>query len=117
LWGGGQLATAVADTGTRIRSGGTPSSRQGPSWWLPRRHRARVTDRVDLTVKACDLRHASIRRDRSRRKRGISIVSVLLVLALAAAGFAAFQLRIAQNGQRVATARQLVLQAEARACR
>ncbi|MGH3709652.1 MAG: TIR domain-containing protein [Pseudonocardiaceae bacterium] len=113
LWGGDQLAAAVADTGARIRSGGTPSSRQGPSRWLPRRHQVLVTDRVDLTVKARGFLHVSIRRDRSRRRRVISVLSVLLIFALAAAGFAVFQQRIAEQGQRTATARQLVLKAEA----
>src|SRR5262249_2689877 len=62
---------------------------------------------------ACDFLHASIRRDRSRRRRGIGILSALLILALAAAGFAIVKQRTAQQGQRIATARQLLVQAEA----
>lgn len=61
----------------------------------------------------------SIFRDQWRRRRAITILSVLLVLALTAAGIAygqrqaaQNQQRIAQNQQRIATARALSLQAE-----
>lgn len=69
LWGGGQLAAVVADTGARLRLGTTPPSRQGPSWWLPRRYRVLVTDRVDLTPEARDFLQGSIRRERYLRNR------------------------------------------------
>ena len=77
-----------------------------------RRHRALVSDRVDLSPKARDFLHTSIRHDRSRRRRTITVLSVLLVFALAAAGFAVIQQRNAEDRQLVATARQLVAEAE-----
>lgn len=100
LWGGGQLAAAVADTGVRIH-------RTGP----PQRHRVLVTDHVALSHSARDFLLASIRRDRHRRRRAITVLSVLLVIALVSAGVALFQRDQAQNQQRIATARQLVAQA------
>ena len=118
LWGGGQLAATVDDTGAHIRPGPAPPNTappptRGPTHWLPRRHRVLVTDRVDLSVTARDFLHTSIRRDRSRRRRAITVLSVLLVLALAGAGIVLIQQRAAQEKQRIATARQLVAQAEA----
>ncbi|MGH3755720.1 MAG: TIR domain-containing protein, partial [Pseudonocardiaceae bacterium] len=97
LWGGGQLAAAVADTGARS---------------APPRHRELVTDRVDLSHNAREFLHASIRRDRSRRRRASTVLSVLLILALVGAGVAVIQQRAAQDRQRIATAGQLVAQAE-----
>jgi type II secretory pathway pseudopilin PulG len=72
-----------------------------------------VTDRVDLSPKARDFLYASIRRDRHRRRRATTVLSVLLILALVAAGVAVVQQRLAQERQRIATARQLVVQADA----
>ncbi|MGH3993518.1 MAG: hypothetical protein ACRDSN_13785, partial [Pseudonocardiaceae bacterium] len=49
LWGGGQLAGAVADIGARISAGNAPPPGQrGPARWLPRRPRVLVTDQVAL---------------------------------------------------------------------
>jgi len=122
LWGGGQLAAAVADIGARIQVGATgvlprPTSRF--LRWLPGQHRAMVADRVDLSVKARAFLHASIRHDRYRRRRATIVLSVLLVLALIAAGVAVIQQgvarrqqRAAEEQQRIATARQLVVQAK-----
>ena len=115
LWGGGQLAAAVADTGARIRAGTAPAdlARRRPSArWFPQRRRALATDRVDLTPEARDFLYASIRRDRRHRRSTITVLSVLLVFALAAAGFAVIQQRNAEDQQLVATARQLVAEAE-----
>ncbi|HEU0087778.1 MAG TPA: TIR domain-containing protein [Pseudonocardiaceae bacterium] len=84
LWSGGQLAAAVTDTG-----------------------------RVDISPKARDFLHASIRRDRFRRRRASAVLSVLLILALVAAGVAVVAQRRAEEGQRVAIARQLIAQADA----
>ncbi|MBV9142433.1 MAG: TIR domain-containing protein [Pseudonocardiales bacterium] len=119
LWTGGQLAAVVADTGARVQtrrrsSAARPDQRQRPSRWPLRRHRMLVTQRVaDLREEARDFLHASIRRDRFRRRRVTTILSVLLVLALSAAGIAIFQQRAAEEQQRIATARQLVAQADA----
>ncbi len=113
LWGGGQLAAVVADTGARVRASGAPPRREGPTRWLPHRHQELVTDRVDLSPKAREFLHDSIRRDRSRRRRASTVLSVLLVLALVGAGVAVIQQRAAQERQRIATAGQLVAHAEA----
>ncbi|MGH8923009.1 MAG: TIR domain-containing protein, partial [Actinomycetes bacterium] len=60
LWERGQLAAAVADTGAQIDTGrrsaagvatDAPPTR-GLARWLPRQHRALVTDRVDLSPTA-----------------------------------------------------------------
>ncbi|MGH8573721.1 MAG: WD40 repeat domain-containing protein, partial [Gammaproteobacteria bacterium] len=114
LWGGGQLAATVTDTGARICAGSAPpAGRRGPSRWLFRRPRVLVTDRVDLSREASDFLHAGIRRDRYRRRRTVTVLSVLLTVALVAAGVAVIQQRDAQERQRIATARQLVAQADA----
>ena len=115
LWGGGQLAATVTDTGARIRAGTAltdTAPKSGSTRWLPQRHRALVSDRVDLSRKAREFLHASIRRDRSRRLRTITVLSVSLVVALAAAGFAFIQQSTAEDRQLLATARQLVAQAD-----
>jgi WD40 repeat protein len=71
-----------------------------------------VADRVDLSGRGRTFLHASLRRDRLRRARVVTVLSGLLVLALTAAGIAIVQLRTAQERQLVATARQLVAQAD-----
>jgi hypothetical protein len=68
LWECGNLAAAVVDTGSRI---------QGSDL---------VTDRVGLSPVARAFLWASIRRDRFQRGRVISVLSVLLVVAVLAAG-------------------------------
>ena len=125
LWGGGQLAAAVADTGAHFHIVRRPSTadtsqKREPSRRLPRRHRVLVTDRVDLGEQARNFLLASIHRDRSRRRRTIAVLSVLLVFALTAAGAAVIQQRatqkqrlLAEKQQRVAVARQLIAQAGA----
>ncbi len=115
LWEGGQLAAALTDTGARLHGETAPTQtvpRRGSVRWLPQRHRVLVTDRVDLSTRASDFLHTSIRRDRSRRRRAVTVLSVLLVFALAAAGVAVIQQRSAEDRQLAATARQLVAQAE-----
>ncbi len=117
LWGGGQLAATVTDTGAHIRATTAPADtppRRGPSRWMPQRHRALVTNRVDLSPKARAFLHASIRHDRHRRRRRrtVTVLSVLLILALAA-GVAVVQQRLGQERQRIAAARELVAQADA----
>jgi hypothetical protein len=122
LWERGQLAAAVADTGARIRLGrrrseqpsaGTPLvRRRRPAGWLPGRHRMLTTEKVELSPRAREFLHASIRRDRRRRARAVGILSGLLVLAVIAAGLAYVGQRAAQQQLRIATARQLIVQAE-----
>ncbi|MGH3772251.1 MAG: TIR domain-containing protein [Pseudonocardiaceae bacterium] len=118
LWERGQLAAAVADTGTRIGVGrrsttSVPADKpptRGLARWLPQRHRALVTDRVDLSPTARTFLHASIRRDRYRRRRATTVLSVLLVLALVTAGVAVVQQRTAEEGRRTTeAARQVAL--------
>jgi type II secretory pathway pseudopilin PulG len=124
LWERGQLAAALADTGARFRTGRTAHATEpahkasGPmrpwvSRW-PGRRRILVADRVELGTRARDFLAASIRRDRRRRGRAITILSGLLVIALALAAFAFDQQRAAEERQLLATARQLLAQAETR---
>ncbi|WP_020386515.1 TIR domain-containing protein [Kribbella catacumbae] len=118
LWERAQLDSAVLDTGARIQR---EPAETGRTWqrWLPGGERKVVTDRVELSSTARDFLYSSITRDRQRRRLATTILSVLLVLALTAAGIAAVQSRVAQNQQaeaesqqRIAIARQLVAQAE-----
>ncbi|WP_410671446.1 TIR domain-containing protein [Amycolatopsis sp. cmx-4-68] len=105
LWERGQLAGALSDTAARLR----PVAGRGVL------HRDRVvdSDRLELSPAAGAFLVASVRRDRFRRGRLTTVLSVLLVLALAAAGFAFLQQREARDQQRAASARQLVTQADA----
>ncbi|MGH3753978.1 MAG: WD40 repeat domain-containing protein [Pseudonocardiaceae bacterium] len=113
LWVGGQLAAAVAVIDARIcPADAAPPGRQGWSRWLSRRQ-VLVTDRVDLDAQARDFLHASMRHDRYLRRRLIIGLSGLVVVALAAAGVAVYQRVEAQHQQRIATARQLIAQADA----
>ncbi|MGQ0774256.1 MAG: nSTAND1 domain-containing NTPase [Pseudonocardiales bacterium] len=113
LWGGGQLAAAATDIGARIRPAGTPSpGRRGWSRQLARR-RVLVTDQIGLDAKAHDFVYASLRHDRSRRRRAATVLSGLLVVALGAAGVAVYQQRDAQHLQWIAISRQLITQADA----
>ncbi|MBV9142950.1 MAG: TIR domain-containing protein, partial [Pseudonocardiales bacterium] len=93
LWEGGQLAAALADTGAHLHAHGL------------------ITDRVDLSPTARTFLHASIRRDRARRRRVTTVLSVLLILALVAAGFAFTQQRAANQQRNVAVSRQVAGQA------
>jgi WD40 repeat protein/energy-coupling factor transporter ATP-binding protein EcfA2 len=117
LWGGGQLAAAVTDTGARIRAGSAGEDgplKRGPSRWLRRRGEL-IADRVELSPTARDFLHTSIRRDRYRRRRATTVLSVLLILALitlVAAGIALSQRHLAQERQQIATGRNLQSQEE-----
>ncbi len=93
LWERGQLAAAVADTGTHLRAHDL------------------VTDRIELSPTARAFLHASIHRDRLRRGRALTVLSVLLVLALVAAGIAVIQRRGAEQQRDVAVSRQVAGQA------
>lgn len=79
-----------------------------------------VTGRVDLTTTADDFLRASVRHDRRRRTRTVTVLSVLLVLALVGAAVAYNRQLMAQDRQaeaeqrqRVATVQRLVSQADA----
>lgn len=120
---GTRAARALADTGARISQARSPSGatalddvrplpKQRLRHWWPHRHRVLVADRVQLSPTAREFLLASIRRDRYRRGRSTTILSVLLILSLAAAGIAVGQQRVAEERQRLATTRQLVTQAE-----
>src|SRR4051794_12510735 len=94
LWERGQLAAALADTGARLQSdprvlkaapAGDEPVPQRRSRFRWRRQRVVATDRVELSAHARDFLAASIRRDRRRRGRASTILSMLLVLALGAA--------------------------------
>ncbi len=93
LWERSQLAAAVADTGARVQA------------------QDLVTDRVDLSPTAHTFLRASIRRDRLRRGRALTVLSVLLVLAVVAAGIAMIQGRAAERQRDVAVSRQVAGQA------
>jgi WD40 repeat protein len=117
LWERGQLAAAVADIGAYVQAldrsnkaalakGPSQSTKFRPSDRL-RRRQVLVTDRVDLSLTACAFLHASIRRDRYLRRRAITVLSVLLALALVAAGIAIVQQRTAEEQRNVAVSRQV----------
>ncbi len=93
LWERGQLAAAVTDTGAHLQAHDL------------------ATDRVDLSQTARTFLRSSIRRDRVRRGRAITVLSVLLVLAVAAAGIAFAQQRAAEEQRNVALSRQVAGQA------
>jgi WD40 repeat protein/energy-coupling factor transporter ATP-binding protein EcfA2 len=93
LWERGQLAAAVADTGAHL---------QGSDL---------ITDHVDLSPTARSFLRASIHRDRFRRGRALTVLSVLLALALAAAVLAVIQQRAAVAQRDLAVSRQVAGQA------
>jgi hypothetical protein len=126
LWERGQLAAALADTGARVRKprtaalpGGPPSASRQPQAHSGNRRnmvdkrQVLIADRVELSPRARNFLLTSMRRDRRRRYRSTIILSALLVLSLIAAGVAVIQRLAAAEGQRLATARQLVTQADA----
>jgi hypothetical protein len=125
LWERGQLAAAVEGTGARRTArrsnSGTPEAR---TRWMrlgrfrPYRRRVLVTDKVELSPRARDFLLRSIRKDRTRRLRATTILSVLLIFAIAGGAIAFVQQQIAEaqkeNAQqqlRIATARQLITEA------
>jgi hypothetical protein len=106
LWGRGHLAAAMANLGARLSR-----SARGVRGWVGRR--VLVTERLDLGETGRQFLYASIRRDRELRRRSIVVLSVLLAVAVVAAGVAIVNQNKAQEQQRVATARQLMAQAQA----
>ncbi|MCA1675041.1 MAG: hypothetical protein LC799_23585, partial [Actinobacteria bacterium] len=84
MWERGQLAAALADTGVHLHAHDL------------------VTERVELSPTARAFLRASIRRDRFRRRRAVTVLSVLLVIALIAAGTAFAQQHSANEQRNVA---------------
>jgi WD40 repeat protein len=93
LWERGQLAAALADIGAHLHG------------------RDLVTDRVDLSSTARDFLRKGVRRDRLRRGRAITVLSVLLILAVAAAGIAALAQRAADRERNIAVSQRVAAQA------
>jgi WD40 repeat protein len=93
LWERGQLAAALADTGAYLQA------------------RDVIIDRVDLSSTARDFLRASIRRDRLRRGRAITVLSVLLILAVVAAGIAVVAQRATARERNVAVSQRVGSQA------
>jgi AAA ATPase domain len=89
LWERGQLAAAVADTGAHLRAGGL------------------ATNRVELSSTARVFLRASIRRDRLRRGRTITVLSVLLVFAVVAAGIGFVQRRAAEQQRNITVSQRV----------
>jgi WD40 repeat protein/energy-coupling factor transporter ATP-binding protein EcfA2 len=93
LWERGQLAAARADIGAYLHAHDL------------------ITDRVDLSPTARDFLRAGIRRDRLRRGRTITILSVLLILAVVAAAIAVVAQRTAARERNVAVSQKVAAQA------
>lgn len=89
LWERGQLASALADTGAHRRSGQL------------------VSDRIEFSPEAQAFLQASIRRDRTQRRRAVTVLSGLLILALIAGGIAVAQQRSAEHQRDLAISRQI----------
>ncbi|MDT7840983.1 nSTAND1 domain-containing NTPase [Streptomyces justiciae] len=102
LWERGQVGAAAVATGARFRA-------------------QKVTfERVDVSAVGHDFLHASERRNRSRRRRVLTVSAVLVALALVAGVIALVQQRSAvaehrqaREQQLVATVRQLQAKADA----
>jgi len=116
LWERGQLAAALNDLTDPTQPGKQQLRTSSPSRAVRRRsmrgRRGLGGTTVDLSPRARDFLVASIRTDRRRRTRGTTILTVLLITALTAAVVAVIQQQSAQEQLRVATARQLLAQAE-----
>jgi WD40 repeat protein/ABC-type nitrate/sulfonate/bicarbonate transport system ATPase subunit len=119
LWERGQLAAALRDTGARrVAHTSEEDLTTEPRLGLPRRsylqpwrRRVLATEKVELSPHARDFLDRSIRKDRSRRWRATTVLSVLLAFAMAAAAVAVVQQGAAQQQLRIATARQLISEA------
>ncbi len=90
LWERGQLAAATNAMDVDVRA-----------------RKVRV-GKVHVSPRARDFLYASVRRDRFRRRRLVLTLSVLLVLAMAAATVAFVQRQVAQEQQRVAQEQALI---------
>ena len=102
LWEGGQLAAALSVMDVQI---GWASR-----FWV--RPALRVPERAGLGATALDFLVASVRRDLLRRGRATAILSVLLTIAVVAAGTALQLKNTAQQQQRTTVAQKLLAQAK-----
>jgi WD40 repeat protein/energy-coupling factor transporter ATP-binding protein EcfA2 len=93
LWERGQLAAALAETGAQLQA------------------REVVSDRVELSPTARAFLRTSIHRDRLRRGRTIIVLSVLLILAVVAAGIAVVAQRATARERNVAVSQRVAAQA------
>ena len=120
LWERGQLAAALSALDIQsIRGSDTRRIMLGRMFPLSRRQLSNrnrsqeaASRNVKLSVQAQDFLHLSVRRDRRQRRRGTTILSILLMLAVSAAAIAVSQQRKAEDRQRLATARSLLTQAQ-----
>ena len=120
LWERGQLAAAVNDLNdpappssqSRPTARGRTGRAARPRRWIIRPSQRHKGTMVELSRHARDFLTASIRIDWLRRTRATAILSLLLIAALTAAAFAYTQQQSAEKQQRVATARQLLAQAD-----
>jgi WD40 repeat protein len=131
LWESNQLAAALSATGARLqwtarksrRPGGAadaPASPQMSSTWFPNATRVLTTQHVHLSSVGRTFLQSSVTRDRGRRRRASTILSVLLALAVVAASIALVQRQnaLAQQQQattqhQLAVATELTTEAEA----
>jgi WD40 repeat protein len=127
LWERGQLAGAVnalGDTGPRARRTASGSATTAAAAERPRPARKplgrpaggrHALDRttVELTPQARTFLLASIRRDRRRRGRAVTVLSTLLLISTAATGVAIRQGRAAVSQHDIALSRQVVIEADA----
>src|SRR5207244_12787068 len=96
---GERLAAVVAETGARVRF----APQGGP---LRLYRRVFTSTRVALSCQESEFLLASIRQDRRRRARTVSILSGLLVVALVGAALALFGQQTADRQRARATGQQ-----------
>ncbi len=106
LWERGRLASALENLGIR-------SERVGRNWFFFGWFRTQQigTSRLDVQNDDREFLRASVRRDRLVRRRAVTVLTILLVSALAATGIAFLNQADARQQERLATARQLIAKA------
>lgn len=114
LWEGGQLAAAVSSMGVRLSRRAPPPEDAPRPWWRPWSlwPGLVVPEQVGVTAAVQEFLRASVRRDTIRRGRASAILAVLLIVAVVGVGVAVDGRRAAEEQRRVATARQLLAQAD-----
>ncbi|MCA1682067.1 MAG: hypothetical protein LC700_02825, partial [Actinobacteria bacterium] len=116
LWERDRLAAAMSDTGAQLRR--TPRAHSSIGATITGRLRARrgprevTSGRVELGLPVRAFLHAGIRHHQRRRHQLITAVATALVIAITI--IAVYQRQIAQDRTALATARGLMVQAEAR---